>query len=478
MLSGTKSYLWRIDMASLTRWILPLSASVGLFAAGGDTGTQAPSKGWPWEVQLQLDQMSYSSADVTGPLGGFKAGADPSTGFGIRFAIDPICTSWGSVLFSAGYRAPSDVTIKYGQKAPFNLKHQSQAEIGVMARFGTNEPRRRWEWGVGVDERFDSMRATGDWGSPTEDKAWRPWVRGMVRYVWDDGKNAQPFLGLEVAGALGKVDVNDQNYYQDLVVLTNTFPAGRRSRVQGPESLTRGHFPTFQVALVGGIRFGHSVCGKPAMAPVPPKEEVVALPPATVVAPPVAETAPVTETAQAKPVEAPPTPMIEVQTLSVHFGTNKFVANKAAAEAVKGWAEKYKSVVDPSVTSVIGHTDSRGSRKWNERLSVKRAQNVAHMLKGNGLNIDGAKIEGHAFDEPIGDNNTKEGRALNRRTDVTFKDGSKFRVTGKTETAPDYTRTGVHRTKKVADAAAPAVAEAPATTKAPKAAKAPKADKK
>jgi outer membrane protein OmpA-like peptidoglycan-associated protein len=423
--------------------------------------------------------MSYASADVRGPLGGFKAGADPSTGFGIRFALEPICTSWGSILFSAGYRAPSDVTIKYGQKAPFNLKHRSQAEIGVMARFGTNEPRRRWEWGVGVDERFDSMRATGDWGTPTEDKAWRPWVRGMVRYVWDDGKKSQPFVGLEVAGALGKVEVNDQNYYQDLVVLTNTFPAGYRSRVQGPESLTRGHFPSFQVALVGGIRFGRSNCAAPvAMAPVPAKEEAPAPAPVVETKPTPVEAAPApVETTQAKPVEAAPV-LVDVQTLTVHFGTNKFEVNKAAAEAVKGWAEKYKSVVDPSVTSVIGHTDSRGSRKWNEVLSVKRAQSVAHMLKGNGLNLDGAKIEGRAFDEPIGDNNTSEGRALNRRTDVTFKDGSKFRVTGKTETAPDYTRTGMPHTKKAtkaADAAAPAAAEKPA---APKAAKAPKADKK
>ena len=460
-------------MASLKSWILPLSASVGLIAAGGDTGTQSPSKGWPWEVQLQLDQMSYDSANVTGPLGRFKAGADPSVGFGIRFAIDPICTSWGSILFSAGYRAPSDVTIKYGQKAPFDLKHRSQAEIGVMARFGSNEPRRRWEWGVGVDERFDSMRATGDWGTPTEDKAWRPWVRGMVRYVWDDGKNTQPFVGLEVAGALGKVEVNDQNDYQDLAVLTNTFPAGHIARNQGPESLTRGHFPTFQVALVGGIRFGRANCGRPvAMAPVPPKEEAPAAPaaaptPAPAEAAPAA--APATETAQAQPAEQPAPPMVDIQGLSVHFGTNKFVPTKAAAEAVKGWAEKYKGVIDPTVTSVIGHTDSRGSRKWNEVLSVKRAQHVAHMLKGNGLNLDGAKIEGHAFDEPIGDNNTKEGRALNRRTDVTFKDGSKFRVTGKTETAPDYSRTGGPRRKKVAKtavAATPATAE---TTAAPKA---------
>ncbi len=447
-------------MASLTRWILPLGASVGLFAAPGlgDTGSQAPSKGWPWEVQLQLDQMSYDSHSVQGPLGSFKAGADPSVGFGVRFAIDPICTSWGSVLFSAGYRAPSDVTIKYGQKAPFDLKHRSQAEVGVMARFGTNEPRRRWEWGVGVDERFDSMRATGPAGTPTEDKAWRPWARGMVRYVWDDGKSAQPFLGLEVAGALGKVQVNDQNYYQDLVVLTNTFPAGFRSRVQGPESLTRGHFPTFQVALIGGIRFGHSSCAKPmAMAPVPAKEEAPAPAPVVETKPTPAEPtpAPVTETTQAKPVEAPSAPMVDVQTLTVHFGTNKFVPTQAAATAVMGWVEKYKSVVDPNVTSVIGHTDSRGSRKWNEELSLKRAQHVAHMLKEHGMNLDAAKIEGHAFDEPIGDNNTTEGRAMNRRTDVTFKDGSKFRVTGKTETAPDYSRTGGPRRKaKAADAAA------------------------
>ena len=251
------------------RWILPFTATLGLMASADE-----PGRFWPWEVQAGVDQMAYKNHDAVGPAGSFKMGADAATSPSVRLAIEPFCFTWGGLQFSLGYRAGNDVTLKYGTKAPLDLKHQSQLQAGVLARF---QPFQNFEWGIGLDERRDQMRATGAVGTPTEDNAWRPWVRAVARYVWDDGRSSTtPFVGGEFAKALTDLSVDSQNYYQDYVVLTADYAAGRRTRDKGPESLTRGHFPDWQLALVGGIRFGRHAknCGPavgttPSTAPAP-----------------------------------------------------------------------------------------------------------------------------------------------------------------------------------------------------------------
>ena len=72
---------------------------------------------------------------------------------------------------------------------------------------------------------------------------------------------------------------------------------------------------------------------------------------------------------------------------------------------------------------ILGYTDSlqpsgRGRYKTNLQLSVARAEAVAEMLKR--LISDPARIsvEGRGAADPIGDNKTREGRALNRRVEI------------------------------------------------------------
>lgn len=71
---------------------------------------------------------------------------------------------------------------------------------------------------------------------------------------------------------------------------------------------------------------------------------------------------------------------------------------------------------------ISGHTDSRGTDKYNLLLGEKRAKYVANELLKLGLkdtvNILDVKSEGER--RPIGDN-TKQGRALNRRVEIDFK---------------------------------------------------------
>lgn len=67
---------------------------------------------------------------------------------------------------------------------------------------------------------------------------------------------------------------------------------------------------------------------------------------------------------------------------------------------------------------ISGHTDNEGSRATNLSLSERRGQSVVNYLSKD-IAVNRMVAKGYAFDEPIADNKTAEGRALNRR--VEFK---------------------------------------------------------
>ena len=69
--------------------------------------------------------------------------------------------------------------------------------------------------------------------------------------------------------------------------------------------------------------------------------------------------------------------------------------------------------------TITGHTDATGSNSINLKLSKQRAQNVKALLISIG-EISGDKIQTFGFGEtkPVKSNNTKEGRALNRRIEI------------------------------------------------------------
>ncbi|MCP4956794.1 MAG: OmpA family protein [Photobacterium aquimaris] len=67
---------------------------------------------------------------------------------------------------------------------------------------------------------------------------------------------------------------------------------------------------------------------------------------------------------------------------------------------------------------IVGHTDSQGSEKYNERLSLRRAQSVANYFESNGIEMSRIQVEGRGETDPIADNNTLEGRSINRRVEL------------------------------------------------------------
>jgi OOP family OmpA-OmpF porin len=67
---------------------------------------------------------------------------------------------------------------------------------------------------------------------------------------------------------------------------------------------------------------------------------------------------------------------------------------------------------------IIGHTDDVGSKKENQKLSKMRAQAVSNNLIKSGVDPGKIIIVGAGASLPIASNQTKEGRAQNRRVEV------------------------------------------------------------
>ncbi len=68
---------------------------------------------------------------------------------------------------------------------------------------------------------------------------------------------------------------------------------------------------------------------------------------------------------------------------------------------------------------ISGHTDNIGNYEYNKKLSEDRAKSVVDYLVKQGIDKTRLEYAGYAFDQPISDNDSEEGRQLNRR--VEFK---------------------------------------------------------
>jgi OmpA-OmpF porin, OOP family len=127
-----------------------------------------------------------------------------------------------------------------------------------------------------------------------------------------------------------------------------------------------------------------------------------------------------TVTVNPPPAVKPEPKVIDRLVLHVNFDFDKSVVRKADdAELQKAidFVKKYPGYA----ISIEGHTDSRGSVKYNQALSERRAAAVKAYLLKNGM-IDTQKdmitTKGYGKSKPIADNKTDKGRFENRRVEV------------------------------------------------------------
>ena len=121
------------------------------------------------------------------------------------------------------------------------------------------------------------------------------------------------------------------------------------------------------------------------------------------------------------PVEAPAAPMkVEEAMYLVFFDFDKSgvaASGESVLDAV-GTEVKSRSL---NAVNVVGHTDRAGSRTYNNRLALKRANAVREALIKRGVNAGLIKVDGRGEDQNLvaTDDNVRE--PANRRAEITFQ---------------------------------------------------------
>jgi outer membrane protein OmpA-like peptidoglycan-associated protein len=75
---------------------------------------------------------------------------------------------------------------------------------------------------------------------------------------------------------------------------------------------------------------------------------------------------------------------------------------------------------DQTLVEAAGHTDSVGSSESNQSLSERRANTVAQYMISRGIVRERTIIVGAGENRPVADNDSAEGRALNRRVELSL----------------------------------------------------------
>ncbi|WP_106829003.1 OmpA family protein [Parabacteroides pacaensis] len=107
------------------------------------------------------------------------------------------------------------------------------------------------------------------------------------------------------------------------------------------------------------------------------------------------------------------------------FATNSSTLSEASKSALRNFATSLKQNPDTDI-KIIGFTDNTGKVDYNQLLSEKRARSVYDYLLGQGVSADRMSYEGRGVHDPVADNNTPEGRALNRRVEIVIMANEKM----------------------------------------------------
>lgn len=117
---------------------------------------------------------------------------------------------------------------------------------------------------------------------------------------------------------------------------------------------------------------------------------------------------------------------------NVLFGFDKSILSTDA----KANLDKLKKVLDvypDTDIEIQGHTDSKGSLAYNEKLSLERASSVSNYLISKNVAANRLTIVGYGETAPKYENDTESGRAQNRRVEFLISANEKMRAAAEKE---------------------------------------------
>ena len=104
----------------------------------------------------------------------------------------------------------------------------------------------------------------------------------------------------------------------------------------------------------------------------------------------------------------------------IEFGFDKANINAGSAAVLDAAIDALKTCPDV-VLNINGHTDGVGTAVYNQGLSERRAGAVREYLSNNGIPAGRLTAKGYGLSNPVASNDTREGRAKNRRVDLSPK---------------------------------------------------------
>ncbi|WP_408599950.1 OmpA family protein [Pseudomonas sp. PLMAX] len=108
---------------------------------------------------------------------------------------------------------------------------------------------------------------------------------------------------------------------------------------------------------------------------------------------------------------------IVIRDVNFQFDSAKLTA--ADKDKLNTIATHLKQEAASAQLTVTGHTDSVGSDAYNQKLSDKRAHSVVEYLIESGVPRSSfVSVTGAGESQPVADNKTADGRAMNRRTEI------------------------------------------------------------
>ena len=108
---------------------------------------------------------------------------------------------------------------------------------------------------------------------------------------------------------------------------------------------------------------------------------------------------------------------IVIRDVNFQFDSAKLTA--ADKDKLNTIATRLKQEAASAQLTVTGHTDSVGSDAYNQKLSDKRAHSVVEYLIDSGVPRSSfVSVTGAGESQPVADNKTADGRAMNRRTEI------------------------------------------------------------
>ena len=177
-----------------------------------------------------------------------------------------------------------------------------------------------------------------------------------------------------------------------LFAMAGTASAEKRYVTDSAGNVVKDGFGGCVTAPVGGTLMSLPECGDaaPAAAEAPAKAEAPA---------------------------AKPAPLAVIDATAAEFAFDKSDLTSAHRTILIDVAGK---LTGKENLEIVGHTDSKGSKAYNQKLSERRAKAVADFLRTFGVK-NNMSVSGMGETQPVADNATDAGRAQNRRVEIRTK---------------------------------------------------------